>query len=141
MTDCRQSLLPRTPPRRKCTWRRLEPQWQCGSYGACFDLRNRTVLLCNDCLLVIFAIRKGSPSQVLQKAADDVCKEALEAGCRVLALHVPGVQLIDDERIDGGSREGALRLAGSAGTQRTRSKIQALLTQHSWIVTIDLFAG
>ena len=106
-----------------------------------FDLRNRTVFLCNDCVLVMFAIRKGSPSQVLQKAADDVCKEALEAGCRVLALHVPGVQLIDDERIDGGSREGALRLAGSAGTQRTRSKIQALLTQHSWIVTIDLFAG
>ena len=86
-----------------------------------FDLRNRTVLLRNDCLPVIFAIQKGSPSQVLQRAAEDVCKEALEAGCRVLALHVPGVQLID-ERIDGGSRE-----AGPACTQRTRNEIRALL--------------
>jgi hypothetical protein len=105
-----------------------------------FDLRNRTVLLRNDCLPVIFALREGSPSQVLQRAAEDVCKEALEAGCRVLALHVPGVQLID-ERIDGGSREGALRLAGPACTQRTRGDTRALLAQHSWVVTIDLFAA
>ena len=110
-----------------------------------FNLRNRTVLLRNDCLPVIFALRKGSPSQVLQKAAEDVCKEALEAGCRVLALHVPGVQLID-ERIDGGSREGALRLAGPACTQRTRNEIRALLARHPWTVSagtapVDLFAA
>jgi hypothetical protein len=73
---------------------------------------------------------------VLQRAAEDVCKEALEAGCRVLALHVPGVQ-----RIDGGSREGAIRLAGPACTQRTRGDTRALLAQHSWVVTIDLFAA
>jgi hypothetical protein len=45
-----------------------------------FNLRNRTVLLRNDCLPVIFALRKGSPSQVLQRAAEDVGKERWKPG-------------------------------------------------------------
>ena len=49
-----------------------------------FDLRGKTVLLLNDCTPVIFALRKGSRSPVLQQAAEEVCREALAArltGC------------------------------------------------------------
>ena len=94
----------------------------------------------NDCLPVIFALRKGSASPVMKKAAEDTCKKALEAGCRLVYLHVPGVQLIA-EQIDGGSREGALRLAGPACTRRTRSEISSLLQPHGWVVTFDLFTA
>jgi hypothetical protein len=76
----------------------------------------------------------------MKKAAEDTCKKALVAGCRLVFLHVPGVQLIA-EQIDGGSREGALRLAGPACTRRTRSEISSLLQPHGWVVTFDLFTA
>ena len=84
-----------------------------------YDLLDKTVLLLNDCMPVIFALHKGSRSPELQQAAEQVGKEA---GCWVLAQHIPGVQLIA-ERVDGGSREGTLRLAGPACTGSTRAAI------------------
>jgi hypothetical protein len=87
--------------RRKCTGRRLEPQWHCGSCGACLTFETELFCSVMTACQSFFVIRKGSPSQVLQRAAEDVCKEALEAGCRVLALHVPGVQLIDERTVGG----------------------------------------
>ncbi len=49
-----------------------------------FDMTNRSVLLRNDCLPVIYAFEKGSNSPQLQlslqAAAEAMCREALEAG-------------------------------------------------------------
>jgi hypothetical protein len=105
-----------------------------------FNLKGRTVLLRNDCLPVIYALQKGSPSPQLQAAAEAVCQEALEAGCRVLCLHVPGVQLIA-EGVDGGSREGAALLQGPACSAALRATVAGLLSQHGWTLTLDLFAA
>ena len=79
-----------------------------------FDMTNLSVLLRNDCLPVIYALEKGSNSPPMQAAAEAVCRVE-----RVLCMHVPGVQLIA-EGVDGGSLEGALRLAGPACTSETR---------------------
>ena len=76
-----------------------------------FDLQGRTVVLRNDCDPVMHALRNGSPSQQLQEASEQVCKEAMAAGTRVFCLHVLSTQLIAEE-VDGGSREGAERLLG-----------------------------
>jgi hypothetical protein len=105
-----------------------------------FDLRGKTVMFRNDCLPVIFALRKGSGSPQLQEAAEIVSRECLEAGCRMLALHVPGVQLIV-EGVDGGSREGAERLRGPACTTWARGRLREFLRAHGWRVTLDLFAA
>jgi hypothetical protein len=106
-----------------------------------FDLEGRTVMLRNDCAPVIYALQKGSSSARLQLAAEAVCREGLDAKvARVLCLHVPGVQLIA-EGVDGGSREGALRLLGPACTAGTRELILELLAAHGWRVTLDLFAA
>ena len=89
-------------------------------------------MLRNDCLLVIYAREKGSNSPQLQAAAEAVCREALEAGVKkVLYMHVPGEQL-NAEGIDGGSREGALRLAGPVCTSETRRQVKELLALHGW---------
>ena len=58
----------------------------------------------------------------------------------VLNMHVPGEQLIA-EGIDGGSREGALRLAGPACTSETRRQEKELRVQHGWRITVGLFAA
>jgi hypothetical protein len=50
------------------------------------------------------------------------------------------VQLIA-EGVDGGSREGALRLLGPACAATTKGLILELLATHGWRVTIDLFAA
>ena len=106
-----------------------------------FDMRGRSILLRNDCFPVIYALEKGSGSPQLQAAAEAVCREALEAGMeRVLCMHVPGTQLIA-EGIDGGSREGAMRLAGPACSTETRTQIRSLLAGHGWRITVDLFAA
>ena len=105
-----------------------------------FDLRNKTVLIRNDCAPVIFALRKGSGSPQLQEAAEILSRESLEAGCRTMALHVPGVQLIA-EGVDGGSREGAERLRGPACTAWARRLLRDFLQEHGWRVTLDLFAA
>ena len=105
-----------------------------------FDLRGKTVMIRNDCAPVIFALRKGSSSRQLQEAAEIVSRESLEAGCRTLALHVPGVQLIA-EGIDGGSREGAERLRGPACTAWARRVLRDFLRSHGWRITLDLFAA
>ena len=55
-------------------------------------------------------------------------------------MHVPGEQLIA-EGIDGGSQEGALRLAGPACTSETRRQVKELLALHGWRITVDLFAA
>ncbi len=65
-------------------------------------------------------------SPQLQAAAEAVTvfRGGLEAGVeRVLCMHVPGVQLIA-EGVDGGSREGTLRLAGPVCTSEARREIQ-----------------
>ncbi len=69
-----------------------------------------------------YALQKGSSSPQLQEAAEAVCREALEAGCRIFALHVPGVQLIA-EGVDGGSREGAARLQGPVCSASLRALV------------------
>ena len=43
--------------------------------------------------------------------------------------------------IDGGSREGALRLAGHACASETRRQAKELLALHGWRVTVDLFTA
>ena len=104
------------------------------------DVRDATIILRNDCEPVVLALRKGSPSPQLQEAAETVCSEALDGGCRVLTLHVPGVQLIA-EGIDGGSREGAERLLGPRCSAATRTTLAAFLSGHGWELTLDLFAS
>ena len=59
---------------------------------------------------------------------------------RVLCMHAAGTQLIV-EGVDGGSREGALRLAGPACTSETRRLIRELLVEPGWHITVDLFVA
>ncbi len=82
--------------------------------GNDLDLRNKTVLIRNSCVSVIFAIQKGSSSLQLQELEAIVIRECLVgAGCRMLALHVTGAQIIA-KGVDRGSSEGAELLRGPA---------------------------
>ena len=105
-----------------------------------FDMRDRTVLMRNDCDPVIHALRKGSASLKMQAEVEVVCREAVETRTRMFFLHVPGKQLIL-EKVDGGSRAGAERLLGPSCTPWARGEIATLLGEHGWNLTLDLFAA
>ena len=87
-----------------------------------------------------FVYCSGSGSPQLHEAAEILSLESLEAGCRTMALHMLGVQLIA-EGVDGGSRERAKRLRGPAYTAWARRLLRDLLQEHGWRVTLDLFAA
>ena len=80
----------------------------------------------------------GSPQ--LHEVAEILSLESLEAGCRIMVLHMLGVQLIA-EGVDGGSRERAERLRGPEYTAWARRLLRDLLQEHGWRVTLDLFAA
>ena len=104
------------------------------------DIRGHRVLFVNDCLPVVLAMRKGSPSPVLQADAEFMAREGLEAGATLLYLHVPGTRMIE-EGVDGAGREGARRITGPACSASTRALVRSLCSAHGWSLTIDLFAA
>ena len=104
------------------------------------NISGRRVLFRNDCLPVVIAMRKGSPSSTLQAASEVITKGCIQAGAKTLFLHVPGTQLIA-EGVDGGSRRGAMRLTGPAITLAAKAIILDLLHAYGWEVTLDLFAA
>jgi hypothetical protein len=104
-----------------------------------FNMRDRTLLMRNDCDPVIHALRKGSSSLKMQAEVEVVCREAVETRTRLFCLHVPGKQLIL-KKVDGGSRAGAERLLGPSCTPWARGEIATLLGEQGWSITLDLFA-
>jgi hypothetical protein len=104
------------------------------------DIAGWHVLLVNDCLPVILALRKGSHSPQLQADAESVSLGALEAGAKLSFLHVPGTEMIA-AGTDGASRDGAKQVIGPSCTAIGRDKIRDFLHQHGWEATIDLFAA
>mmetsp|Transcript_41001 Transcript_41001/g.85559 ORF Transcript_41001/g.85559 Transcript_41001/m.85559 type:complete len:1077 (-) Transcript_41001:1365-4595(-) len=104
------------------------------------DIRGHRVLFVNDCLPVVLAMRKGSPSPQLQSDAEYMALSSLESGCKSLYLHVPGTKMIA-AGVDGAGREGARRIVGPTCSEQGRAKIRSMLAQHGWVVTIDLFAA
>jgi hypothetical protein len=104
------------------------------------DIRGHRVLFVNDCLPVVLAMRKGSPSVRLQADAEYMATAGLESGASLLYLHVPGTRMIE-EGVDGASRAGAQRITGPACSGSTRAAIEEMVRRHGWKVTIDLFAA
>jgi hypothetical protein len=104
------------------------------------DIRGTQVLIVNNCLSVIQAMKKGSGSEHLQKDAEYMAVAGLEAGAALLFLHVSGTRIIE-EGVDGASREGARRITGATCTTRARATITELLRQNDWELSIVLLAA
>jgi hypothetical protein len=105
------------------------------------NLRDATVILRNDAVGALSALRKGSfSSTFLQQCALRACRLEHRLGCNTLHLHAPGRVLIA-EGVDDLSRDRALEVAGPSSGPLLRSKALQLAELHGWRLTIDAFAS
>ena len=105
------------------------------------DLKEATVILRNDAVGALAALRKGSfSSTFLQLCAMRACRLQRRVRCNTLHLHAPGRVLID-EGVDDHSRSGALAVAGPASSDRVRQRSHQLAASCGWSLTIDAFAS
>jgi hypothetical protein len=105
------------------------------------NLRDATVILRNDAVGALSALRKGSfSSTFLQQCALRACRLEHRLGCNTLHLHAPGRVLIA-EGVDDLSRDRALEVAGPSSGSLLRAKALQLANLHGWRLTIDAFAS
>jgi len=111
-----------------------------------FNTRGCTVLARNDAASALAALRKGSPSVVLQEYAMRLSKFHAAEGINPVFLHVPGTTLVA-EGVDGLSRAGfsgvpgAVEVSGPACGPKLRAIIHSLAKDQGWRISIDLFAS
>ena len=111
-----------------------------------FQTRGCIILARNDAASALTALRKGSPSPVLQEYAMRLSKFHAAEDINPVFLHVPGTTLVA-EGVDGLSRKGfsgvpgALEVSGPACGPRLLAVIQKLAADFDWRVSIDLFAS
>jgi hypothetical protein len=105
-----------------------------------FNMRDRTLLMRNDCDPVIHALRKGSSSLKMQAEVEVVCREAVETRTRLFCLHVPGKQLIW-KRSTEAQEQGRNGSSGRPAHLGARGEIATLLGEQGWSITLDLFAA
>jgi hypothetical protein len=105
------------------------------------DLSDATVILRNDAVGALAALRKGSfTSTFLQQCAMQACRLQRRIRCNTMTLHAPGRVLIE-EGVDDHSRDGALEVAGYVSSPRVRSRALALAASCGWTLTVDAFAS
>ena len=111
-----------------------------------FQTRGCIILARNDAASALAALRKGSPSPVLQEYAMRLSKFHAAEDINPVFLHVPGTTLVA-EGVDGLSRKGfsgvpgALEVSGPACGPRLLAIIHKLAADFDWRVSIDLFAS
>jgi hypothetical protein len=104
------------------------------------DLSEAVVILRNDAIGALSALRKGSfSSTFLQQCAMRACRLERAIGCHTLHLHAPGQTLID-EGIDDLSRDKAADIAGPVSGPGLRERVLSLAASLGWTLTIDAFA-
>jgi hypothetical protein len=104
------------------------------------DLSGAVVLLRNDAVGALSALRKGSfKSTFLQQCAIRMCKLERRIGCESLHLHAPGRVLID-EGVDDLSRDDALTVTGPSSSPDLRTRAHALAYSLGWVLSVDAFA-
>ena len=107
---------------------------------ASLGLHGRAIIV-SDCLPVTAAMSKGSPSEVLQAAAEDVVTIALEADLLFEPLWVPGKELVD-MGVDGLSRDAILDMHDMSLAPRFFQLARDLAHQHFQdFFTVDFFAS
>ena len=105
------------------------------------DLRDAVVILRNDAVGALSALRKGSfKSTFLQQCAMRTCRLEHSLGCNTLHLHAPGRVLIE-EGVDDLSRDRAIEVAGPVSGPLLRQKALQLAQSLGWRLTVDSFAS
>ena len=105
------------------------------------DLSCATVILRNDAVGALTALRKGSfASTFLQQCAIRFAHLQRRIRCNTLFLHAPGRVLVD-EGVDDLSRMGALDIAGPVSSPRVRELSLRLAASCGWKLTVDAFAS
>ena len=105
------------------------------------DLRDAVVILRNDAVGALSALRKGSfKSTFLQQCAMRTCRLEHSLGCNTLHLHAPGRVLIE-EGVDDLSRDRAIEVAGPVSGPLLRQKALQLAKSLGWRLTVDSFAS
>ena len=105
------------------------------------DLSDAVVILRNDAVGALAALRKGSfSSTFLQQCAMRSCHIQRASRCTALHLHAPGRVLVA-EGVDDHSRAGAADVARPASSQRVRNLVRALAAECGWTLTLDAFAS
>ena len=105
------------------------------------DLTEAVVIMRNDALGALSALRKGSfSSTFLQQCAMSSCRLERRVGCETLHLHAPGRTLIA-EGVDDLSRATAEEIAGPVSSTFLRQRATELAGRHGWTLTVDAFAS
>ncbi len=105
------------------------------------DLSDSWVLMRNDCVTALSALRKGcSSSTFLQQCSMRFALLQRDARCHSLFLHAPGSQLVA-EGVDDLSRTTATDVAGPVSSPLIRSHADALARSLGWDLTVDAFAS
>jgi hypothetical protein len=103
------------------------------------DLSEAVVILRNDTVGVLSALRKGSfSSTFLQQCVMRACRLQRAIRCHTLHLHAPGQTLVD-EGIDALSRDTAVELVGPVSGPGLRERALSLAASLGWTLTIDAF--
>jgi hypothetical protein len=104
------------------------------------DLSNAVVILRNDAVGALAALRKGSfKSTFLQQCALRMSRLERRIGCESLHFHAPGRVLID-EGIDDLSRDTALEVTGPVSSTDIRLRVHTLASSLGLTITVDAFA-
>jgi hypothetical protein len=105
------------------------------------DLSDTWVIMRNDCVTALSALRKGcSSSTFLQQCAMRFALLQRDARCHALFLHAPGSQLVE-EGIDDLSRTTVADVAGPVSSPLVRSHADLLARSLGWELTVDAFAS
>jgi hypothetical protein len=105
------------------------------------DLSEATVILRNDAVGALTALRKGSfSSTFLQQCALRSCRLQRRVGFNTLHLHAPGRVLVA-EGVDDLSRSGASEVAGPISSDLVRAQARQLASVCGWSLTVDAFAS
>jgi hypothetical protein len=105
------------------------------------DLTDAVVILRNDAVGALAALRKGSfASTFLQQCAMRSSHLQRRVKCSTLHLHAPGRVLVE-EGVDRHSREGALEVAGPVSSDDVRARAHKLASACGWSLTVDAFAS
>ena len=105
------------------------------------DLSEATVILRNDAVGALTALRKGSfSSTFLQQCAMRSCRLQRRVGYNALHLHAPGRVLVA-EGVDDYSRSGASEIAGPVSSDLVRAQARQLASLCGWSLTVDAFAS
>ncbi len=105
------------------------------------DLADTWVIMRNDCVTALSALRKGCfSSTFLQQCAMRFALLQRDARCHALFLHAPGSQLVE-EGIDDLSRSVAADVAGPVSSPLVRSHADLLAKSLGWELTVDAFAS